>query len=239
MADPTPPPAAHHPNPKAMAKGLAGHLKGKPAWMYIAGITVIIGLAFFIRRREALANSTSDGTDPNVVDNTTGAVGDQSLFPSQSQGAFGGSSDPGVQADGTDSAQDNAANPEQPTFIINIPGPMAADNPITPASSSDIATGGKAAPRVTSQHAQPTASPVAKALAVIHTIQAGSPAHSATATQITAQAKAAAAPNVFTQDNGSRSGLNYQLVRKNGDWFRFYESKPGKGDWGKGGKIPR
>lgn len=227
------------PHPKAAVKGLAGHLKGKPAWMYVAGITVIIGLAFFIRRRESAAT----GDTPNVVDNTTGAVGDNSLFPSASQGAFGGYSDPTVNSTGTDTSNDNAGQPETPTFVINFPGPVQAEpTPVAPATIATAAAvtgGGTKAPRVVEQHAQIAVTPLQKAAAIIHTIQAGAPAHAATAAQQTAQAKAAAAPNIFTQDNGSRSGLNYQLVHKNGKWYRFYESKPGKGDWGAGGKVLR
>lgn len=52
-----------------------------------------------------------------------------------------------------------------------------------------------------------------------------------------AQTKAAAKPNVSFQDSGTRAGLNFQTVVKDKKVYRFYESKPGKGDWGTGDKV--
>lgn len=54
-----------------------------------------------------------------------------------------------------------------------------------------------------------------------------------------AQTKAAAAPNVAFQDSGTRAGLLFQTVVKDSKVYRFYESKPGKKDYGQttGSKV--
>lgn len=63
--------------------------------------------------------------------------------------------------------------------------------------------------------------------------------HKATAAQAKVQATEAAKPNISTQTSGSRSGLDFQTVVKGGGVYRFYESTPGKKDYGKasGSKI--
>lgn len=239
MADPTAAPPKP-PTPKSAGKGLAGVFKGKPAWVWIAGITVLIGVAYIARRRSQAAADVT----PSVVDNTSGSVGDGSLYPSASQGAWGGYSDPGLSS-GDGSGGSFTDDPTQPSIIINVPGPQDTSgvgstfDPPAGATSSDITGGGTHSPAGVAQHqpVQPTA--LQRAAATIKLVQSGNPSHLASAAQQKAQAAAAASPNINTQDSGSRSGLNYKVVVKGQPKkvYYYYESKPGKGDWGNGGKV--
>lgn len=44
------------------------------------------------------------------------------------------------------------------------------------------------------------------------------------------------AANQFTQKTGTRAGRDFKVVTKNGKKYKFYESAPGKGDFGKNAK---
>jgi hypothetical protein len=63
------------------------------------------------------------------------------------------------------------------------------------------------------------------------------PAAAAAPAPTAAQARAAAAPNVAFQTSGTRAGLDFKTVVKDAKVYRFYESKPGKADYGEGGKV--
>lgn len=141
MTDVSPP---HPPNPKTAAKGLAGIIKGKkPMWVWVAGVTVLIGVAYVVWKRGQAATTTDTGTVP--VDSSTGPVSgdygyDNSLVPAASQGAYGGFDTP-LGSGGT-TAVDNAGTPESPLVSITVPGPVDGSNVL--ANAGGVATVGAA-----------------------------------------------------------------------------------------------
>lgn len=93
------PEAAHPPappGPKKVAKGLGGALKGKPAWVYIAGVTVLVGVAYLFFRR-----GSGGATDPTVQqDSGTADYGPDPYAPGFGVGGAAGGgyvgADPGL-----------------------------------------------------------------------------------------------------------------------------------------------
>lgn len=128
MTDVTPP---HPPHPKQVAKGAAGILKGHPTWVWVAGVTVLVGVAYFVWRNGRSA-AVADTPTPVPQDATTGPVAgdysyDNSLVPAATQGAYGGYDSPMLAT--TPTTVDNAGTPETAPLVsitMTTPGPVAA-----------------------------------------------------------------------------------------------------------------
>jgi hypothetical protein len=121
MADATPPTP---PTPRAAAKGLSGVFKGKPAWLWVAGITVLLGVAYLTlnRKNEEDPSETGGG---EYTDDGQMAVGDYGgYYPVATQGAYGGYDEPQDWAPVT---TDNAGEPEPSPITVNVtyPAPVA------------------------------------------------------------------------------------------------------------------
>lgn len=159
MPDVTPPTPPH---PKAAAKGLAGVFKNKPTWMWIAGVTTILGVAYFVWRNgqhaDATAAATADGSPETAPVGPVGGVYDYSdgagLTHAPTQGAFGGYDSP---MDGIGNIADNAGNPEGPLQVINVnvPGPAPAVAPALPKPKVAPKPGGGHPPRNPGTHKAP------------------------------------------------------------------------------------
>lgn len=115
------------------------------------------------------------------------------------------------------------------TSVSNIPVP-------TPGLSADDVTG-IVTPIIGSALASWSGTPSGASSSAKTAATASHPAAAAAPKPTSAQTKAAAKPNVAFQDSGSRAGLNFQTVVKDSKVYRFYESKPGKADYGSGGKV--
>lgn len=136
MADTTPPTP---PTPKAAAKGLGGVVKGKPAWVWVAGITVLIGVAYLAWNRGGAKPAEEETTEPQG----DMAVGDYGgYYPVATQGAYGGYDEP---IDWTPVVSDNAGEPEPSPITVNVTYP----EPVTATG------GGTPAPRTATAHAAP------------------------------------------------------------------------------------
>lgn len=173
MPDVTPPPP---PSPKAAAKGLAGVLKGKPAWMWVAGVTVLVGFAYLAwMRGRGDQNMEASGAMPE--DSDIGPVGgnygyygggDGSIMtPAPTQGAFLGDdyySDPGLWDVGV--PNDTAGGPAQAPVTVNVMyqnpvgGEQAVDSvPTAKAVPAHAATGGGHPARNANAHKPPKKKP--------------------------------------------------------------------------------
>lgn len=157
---------------KGHVKGVAGILKGKPAWMWVAGITVLVGVAYLAWHRSANQVESSTTTDPAAGDGT-GAVGgsfsDGYVTPAPTQGAgdFG-----------TGTVTDNAGSPEpMPPVIVNVtyPDPVAGVDSLVPAGEDAVITGGGHPDRSVATH---TSTAPNRSTAGAHTnTQANNPRH--------------------------------------------------------------
>lgn len=192
MADVTPP---KPPTPKAAAKGLAGILKGKPAWMWVAGVTVLVGVAYVVwrngqRTEETVADDGSSEYGPVAGEY---GYGDEFVTPAATQGAFGGYDSP---LDFEPLTQENAGEPEaSPLVVVNVPGPYNGGGEEIPGIISAAGPGGGNAPRSATSHQSPP-------------------------------------PKVNTTQN-ARAGRRY-IEKTDDGWIQhWYESAPGKGDYGK------
>lgn len=129
--------------PQKAAKGLSGVFKGKPAWVWVAGVTALLGAAY-------LAFSRRNVEDPNepAANDGTGAGDDMALgdyggyYPVASEGAYGGYDQP---QDLTPVVSDNAGGTEPSPITVNV---------TYPAPVGGVPTGGgKAATTGTPTHA--------------------------------------------------------------------------------------
>lgn len=191
MTDVTPP---KPPSPKAAAKGLKGILKDKPAWMWVAGVTVLMGVAYLVWRNGQ--NTEPDATVEGYADEGPVAgeygYGDEYVSPAATQGAFGGYDG---FTDFEPLASDNAGEPEPaPALVINIPGLQGSQAETIPGVVPAMVTGGGPAARSAASHQAPP-------------------------------------PKVNTTDN-ARSGRRYIEKVVDGWMWHYYESAPGKGDYG-------
>lgn len=127
MADATPP------TPKAAAKGVAGLFKNKPAWVWIAGVTVLLGAAYLaFRRGQAPADAMPDETtaeDPYAAD--VMAEGDYGgYYPVATQGAYGGYDVPPDYAPPA-----TADTPDGPATVVNVTYPAPVTGGGKPAAT--------------------------------------------------------------------------------------------------------
>src|SRR5436190_4157108 len=112
------------PTPKAVAGHAKGFLKRQPMWVWIAGVTVLMGVAFIVYKRQQAASME----DPNAADGTAdygpqvaGDLGGGYVSAAPTQGAYGGFDSPlPVQGD-----LPEAAGAAMPTFQFYLGGQPA------------------------------------------------------------------------------------------------------------------
>lgn len=142
---PTPP---KPPTPKAAAKGLAGVFKGKPAWVWIAGVTVLIGVAYLAMKGNQKDDSESPADDAEGYAEDQMAVGDYGgYYPVASEGAYGGNDQP--YDIGAPLISDNAGTPE--------PSPVTNNITVLAPPTAKVTGGGKPAATGAKTHAPPKA----------------------------------------------------------------------------------
>lgn len=200
VSDVTPP---KPPSPGAVGKSAKGVLKGHPKWVYVAGITLALGIAYFVWRNGQAADDaavtdgapdqSTYGTDFAGTGPVGGAYSSDPLYPAASQGAYGGYDSP---YDYGYAATDSAGNPEAaPPVVVNVtyPGVTAGGGDNVPGSRSNQAVTGGGHP---------------------------------------AQSVASHLPPVHLDSHGQDSGLHFITVDRGGVTTRLYETKRGKGDFG-------
>lgn len=194
--DATPP---KPPGPAAAGRGVKGIFKGKPAWVWVAGVTVLIGVAYLAwsRGSRPATTETTDTPDPTSVDPYYDGTGGQAMYatPGASQGAYGGYDAPLADVGGF-APTDNAGAPElSPNIYIVQPGPtdgsVVTDSiPATVGTNGSGVTGGGHPPRSVKAH-------------------------------------------LNTQYGNARIGRTYITRTVHGRKVHLYESKPGRGDYGR------
>lgn len=154
---PTPP---KPPTPPAVGKHLKGKLTGHPKWVYVAGITVLIGVAYIAwqkSRNAATATPVDDGSTYSTPDPNSG------FYPDATQGAFGGYSDPGF-LDPQSALDPITPDPSGPgaldpnPVVINLGFPAPTTQMAAPVSNPlpMVPTGGGTAPaRTVAVHLPP------------------------------------------------------------------------------------
>jgi hypothetical protein len=148
-APPTPPNPAHA--VKHVGKGVKGALTGHSKWIYIAGATVLVGVAYLVWRNGRNTPPASNTVDAPAVD-TSG------FYPDSTQGAFGGYSDPGYGDNSLPVLPDPALTSMDPLpttpVVINMGYPMPTTDAanVDPVATSLVAstpTGGGTQPKRT------------------------------------------------------------------------------------------
>lgn len=219
MAEPTVPTPRQA--PAKAGQGIAKALKGHPPWLYAVVIAGALAVAYMVRQRQnAAAAAAAEGAQP-AVDGYASANYDTTGYPGGTQGA----SYPGQPAEAT-GGWGNFPAPTWDELVNLIRGP-------------GVPTGGGAPNNGGVEvHQTPTAEliPVQDAPPVYAPPPPPPPATSQAPPHV-----ASSGPQPISGD-----GIYYNPDRKlravtrkhaNGKWYRHYESRLNKGDWGQGGVV--
>ena len=115
--------------PQRAAKGLAGVFKGKPAWVWVAGVPVLLGVAYFTFSRRNVEDPEETAAEGGVGVGDDMALGDYGgYYPVATEGAYGGYDQP---IDWAPVVSDNAGSPEPSPITVNVsyPAPTGGGKP--------------------------------------------------------------------------------------------------------------
>lgn len=127
--------------PRKAARGLGGVFKGKPAWVWIAGATILLGVAYMTLKRGQATTAVDDTQATQVDDGTSYDYGQVPTYTTTgSEGAYGGYDQPQDYAMPT-GTETPAASPI--TVNVAYPAPTGGGTPAaTGTAAHDPVAGG-------------------------------------------------------------------------------------------------
>lgn len=113
--------------PRKAAKGLGGIFKGKPAWIWVAGVTILLGVAYITLRKGQATTAEDDAVDTQTDDGTSYDYGEVPTYTTTgSEGAYGGYDQPQDYTTPT-GTETPAAQPV--TVNVTYPAPTGGGKP--------------------------------------------------------------------------------------------------------------